>query len=401
MSLPNRNDCIGCGNCILSCSAGALTMSKDDCGNVYPVVDGEKCKECGRCEKVCPQSKVVNKNTIIRAYVGWINDDFLRKKAASGGIASALSKHFIKCCDGISNGVVMSDDYEAKHIVLGESDILKSCNSKYTFSYMGKIVTEVADALSLKRKCLFIGLPCQCAAVIAWCTANSIDTESLYVVDLACHGVSSGEYLKEHIAWVNNKNKAELRDVCFRDHEIGSKKAYVFSLKSKEGQVRYKKAVWSDDFYQIAYHTALMYRDNCYRCKYACCERTGDLTLADAYWMKNEKDNQRDYFRGASCILANTSKGIELIEKMSEHKEIIISKIDVKKAVCLVAQFHEPSKPSRLRKLFLDEYRRTNDFDQACAKVLKTESLKRRLFFWIRPNLAALLRNEKKLGRVD
>ena len=400
MMLPEKKDCSACGNCILACRYGAISLLKDDYDNLYPFIDENRCLKCGQCIRTCPQIEITYKNKPQRAYVGWSQDSMYRKMGASGGVASALTKHFLEFeKNGASSGVVLNEKYEAHHIMLNSSMAKKSSNSKYTFSYMDNIVKDVAEAIESNKKCIFIGLPCQCSALIKWCSSYEIDTNNLYIVDIACHGIPSAEYLKNHITELAKKKKTKITEVCFRDHDLGSKKAYVFSLKSEDNQICYKKAVWNDDDYQIAYHSALIYRDNCYSCKYASEKRMGDLSLADAYWMKNERENQKDYFKGATCILANTHKGIELLENMHANKEINLCEIDVEKVLKSVKQFQRPSSPSHLHDVFFKEYAERRSFDEVCKHILKGERLKRRLFLWIKPNVAALIRNERKLGK--
>lgn len=299
---------------------------------------------------------------------------------------------------GVSNGVVIDTQYEAHHTIYSEEGTDRSQNSKYTFSYMDDVADKLLLAVRDGRNACFIGLPCQCAAVRTFFDSNRESVEKLYLVDLACHGVPSGDYLNQHIRHINDKYAFVANDVCFRNHDIGTKKAYFFTLKDESEKIRYKKAVWNDDNFQIAYHSALMYRDNCYRCRYACEHRIGDITLADAPWLKNIKETQRDYFKGVSCILINSDKGLNLFKRMIEAKYIEASLMDIETAKGNITQLRKPSVPALERDLFLNEYSKSHDFDMACKKALRKQRAKRRLISWIKPNIAAALRNEKKLG---
>lgn len=46
----DRDDCIGCGLCAKTCTAGAIGMEEDD----KPLFIPERCMYCGDCIKVCP-----------------------------------------------------------------------------------------------------------------------------------------------------------------------------------------------------------------------------------------------------------------------------------------------------------------------------------------------------------
>ena len=56
---------------------------------------------------------------------------------------------------------------------------------------------------------------------------------------------------------------------------------FVFSLFDRKGEKIYSRPVLSEDVYQVGYHKALIYRENCYACLYAGEDRCGDLTISD------------------------------------------------------------------------------------------------------------------------
>lgn len=49
-----KEDCCGCSACCSVCAAAAISMKPDEEGFLYPVIDPEKCKDCGLCVRVCP-----------------------------------------------------------------------------------------------------------------------------------------------------------------------------------------------------------------------------------------------------------------------------------------------------------------------------------------------------------
>ena len=46
--------CSGCRGCEQACAVGAIRFDANAEGFMQPVVDAEKCIDCGKCLKVCP-----------------------------------------------------------------------------------------------------------------------------------------------------------------------------------------------------------------------------------------------------------------------------------------------------------------------------------------------------------
>ena len=48
-----NKDCCGCTACMNICPKGAIDMCEDEEGFKYPVINKDKCIECGLCKKIC------------------------------------------------------------------------------------------------------------------------------------------------------------------------------------------------------------------------------------------------------------------------------------------------------------------------------------------------------------
>lgn len=49
-----KDKCTGCSACYNICKHEAINMLPDELGFVHPVIDIDKCVDCGLCRKNCP-----------------------------------------------------------------------------------------------------------------------------------------------------------------------------------------------------------------------------------------------------------------------------------------------------------------------------------------------------------
>ena len=51
--------CIGCQGCVEACPYNAIDFSYNIWGEGHAVIDADKCKDCGLCERICPLSNIL------------------------------------------------------------------------------------------------------------------------------------------------------------------------------------------------------------------------------------------------------------------------------------------------------------------------------------------------------
>ena len=51
--LIDMKKCTGCRACEHICTSGAITMSRDEEGFLFPQIDPSKCIDCGLCALTC------------------------------------------------------------------------------------------------------------------------------------------------------------------------------------------------------------------------------------------------------------------------------------------------------------------------------------------------------------
>lgn len=315
------NNCAGCMACKEICTKGAITV-KDDISHFNAIIDVEKCVNCDLCHRICAQNNPPSFYKPIKWYQGWA-DRSVRINSSSGGFAATLMMNFIKK-GGIVCTCVFKNGRFGFSFIDAEESVFAAVGSKYVKSDPSDIYKEIKKCLLSGEKILFIGLPCQVATVINY--VGDKCSESLFTVDLICHGTPSSLILSRFLKEFDIDLKS-IKSIDFRkDTAFG---LHIDGKRLKPDNVR--------DKYMIGFLNSLFYTENCYHCHYAKSERVSDITIGDSWGSTLSEDEQK---KGISLALCNTEKGMTLIE----NSELFLTDVDVENAILNNHQLHEPSK---------------------------------------------------------
>ena len=299
-------------------------------GFIYPVINQEKCIDCGLCEKVCP-TQDSNKEKLLHAekqdvYAAWNNNIQLRLKSTSGGLFYALASKFI-ADRGIVYGAVMNNNLTVNHCrVLTLSDLTKLRGSKYVQSDTLDTFVKVKKDLTEGHNVLYSGTPCQIAGLKSFLRS---EYPNLYTIDLVCHGTPSPSMFKIHIQYIGNKEKQPVKSFLFRDKKNSGWRAYI----SYEFFNKKKISVTTkNDFYCHAFYNGWLSRESCYLCEFSQAKRVGDITLSD-FWggEKNYKQLRLQRKHGYNLVICNTPKGQQLFDNISGDISFLKCDISVAK----------------------------------------------------------------------
>ena len=132
MNIPVVN-CSSCGACANICARGAITMQLDADGFYRPLIDADKCVQCGVCEKVCPWTNVVENSNASRnaprTVAAYAKDESIRMESSSGGIFTVLAEKILND-GGVVVGVAQIEPTRFGHIIVdNKADLGKAATS--------------------------------------------------------------------------------------------------------------------------------------------------------------------------------------------------------------------------------------------------------------------------------
>lgn len=307
-----KKDCCGCEACANICPVSIISMRPDEEGFYYPyVVNAEKCINCYKCKKVCPMNHVVQTPGFQeKAYAGYAELEEEVKSCASGGLASAVSRGFIR-----NRGSVYGVQYDGgcRQVVFSRADreeeIERYKTSKYVQARKGDIYRRVAADLQSGQKVLFIGLPCECYALQLFLGGAA---DNLYLCALMCHGPTSQTVHMQYCNSLTRVHPGEIAEFSVRYKKDGWKPYYI-RVKFEDGYEHFEK------FEGSTYGTAFLYfkRPSCTVCRIKRWTIHADITIGDYHIAYGTEVRPNDP-NGVSSCMVHTGKGAELVANL-EH----------------------------------------------------------------------------------
>lgn len=346
--MNKKSECCGCSACFTVCPVGAVKMQEDEEGFLYPVIDREKCINCGSCDDICNFKKALNeyKGTILKCYGARLKDRDILEKSSSGGVFTALSDIFIE-----SGNMVLCSAYDIFlheirfRLIYNKDDRNSARGSVYLQSTVGKIWNEAFEVLKnhSEKKLLFIGTGCQADGFLALAEKKNM-RDRILICDMVCHGVPSTKIWKEYMCLLEKKY-GKIKYISFRDKRNGWEKPYAFA-KTEEKEISLKP-------FKRLYVSNCMMRQSCNVCPYTTIERKSDMTLGD-FWHLKERLPQYYDILGTSLVLIHTQKGIEFFEKIKSYLEWF----SCEKEDCLQKNLLSPTPVSDKREKFMKLYKK-------------------------------------------
>lgn len=336
--------CYGCGVCSVSCPCKAISIVESVEGFWVPIIDEKLCIDCGICDKVCAyvdRDYCIPKNRLddIKAYAAFNKNKEIRRDSTSGGIGYAIATYLYT-----QGYLLVGVKYDiqrniACHFVTGDLEEFKqTMNSKYIPSYTVDGFSSLMDG----RKYAIFGTPCQIDSLRRWARMKKKEQNFVFI-DLFCHGVPSYLHWKSYLSYHLKENEALINPI-FRDKKNGWH-AYTMSLQTNK---RYLSIpLQQNDFFQNIFFGNYSLNIPCYQCMYRGNKSAADIRMGDLWGGKYAKNEE-----GITGVLALTSKGIDIINGISELCDVVEEKSSIVEAGQLHFDLSIPSDREKILKSF-------------------------------------------------
>lgn len=300
-----RTECCGCEICAFSCKTGSLFIQEDEEGFRYPKIDTSKCIDCGQCIAACPMRKTTDiKSMWLGSYSGWSTSKEVHSTSSSGGFASELAQCFIEH-GGVVYGVAYDERFEnAIYIRCNDFNSLhKLRSSKYIQAKKNEIYSDILKDLKSNVSVLFIGTPCDSAAVRLKFGKYS----NLFIVSLICHGPTSNEVQKLFITKLEQTYKSKIKSFNIRYKKDGQWKPYYIEAQFYNGDTYLAPFSYSE------YDNAFRHfkRPSCTSCPFKNDKYAGDLLIGDFHSARRNTAEYHDM--GVSTVLVTSERGFQLL----------------------------------------------------------------------------------------
>ncbi|MBO7726361.1 MAG: Coenzyme F420 hydrogenase/dehydrogenase, beta subunit C-terminal domain [Thermoguttaceae bacterium] len=316
--------CSGCGMCRNLCPQNAIRMETDRDGFLSPAIDPKLCVGCRLCLARCPQRRApeLARAEKPEAYACWNLDDAQRAASSSGGMFTVYARQ-IFARGGVVFGAGYDERLKVRFAAARSAEELKPllC-SKYVQADTREIYREVKGGLETGRPVLFVGTPCQVAALYAFLDG---DPPNLYTCDFLCHGVPSPRFYRKWLGHLERVFKTSVRSVNMRS-KLCERNVMGIELRLSSSPDRALQYAWHDrgmEYLGRAFLKNYSLRKRCYTCSHVGFPRPGDVTLADFWKLGDLGTDNPEKKKGISLNLINSEKGKRLLEMSAADARFI------------------------------------------------------------------------------
>jgi coenzyme F420 hydrogenase subunit beta len=316
--------CTGCGACYYACSRQGIFLVNIESVGIRPRFDSSACAGCTDCLSICPGNSVDGDlatghdlngaeahpavGPALEVWEGYAGDPEIRFQGSSGGVLSALALYCLECEDMefvLHTGVDEAKPWANRTVQSrNRSELLARTGSRYA-------PASPCDALGLieksPRPCVFVGKPCDTAAVTMLRNQRpELDRNLGLVLTFFCAGTPSTQGTLDLVKGLDVPLQ-EVTSVRYRGEGWPGTFKVGFQGGAQERSFSYQES-WG----RLAGYRPL----RCHLCPDGL-GRVADICCGDAW---ERLDNGRD--AGRSIVVVRTLRGQEILRRAIAAKYV-------------------------------------------------------------------------------
>lgn len=323
MNIEEKNilrECTSCQVCGAVCPKEAIHIELNKDGFYRPIIDHDKCIDCGICLKACykydEQISITTEEKLkdIPVYAASAKDDDVLRNTTSGGVADILCKHLIEegyQCVGVSYD--QEKDIAINTIASTQKETDAFRGSKYIQSFTYPAFKELLGK-KVDGKYAVFGTPCHIYALDRHlCRIQK--REQFLLIDIFCHGCPSLNLWKKYVSQnILRACKQNVDSIIFRCKDRGWGN-YMISAQKNNKPIYTSKRI-NDPFFTL-YFSNLILNDSCADCKLRFSYSFSDIRLGD-FWGKIYAMNHT----GVSVVVPVSESGKKFFEQIKHQLNI-------------------------------------------------------------------------------
>jgi coenzyme F420 hydrogenase subunit beta len=308
---------MGCGACANACQSEAIQLVDILDQGIRPVVDKEKCKECGECVQVCPGVRISHQpfngqtvpelceswGPVLEVWEGYAADPEIRFKGSSGGVATALALFCLEKerVSGVLHIGANSEVPLQNVPVFSKSreELLAHVGSRYSPAAPCEKLNWIRES---RYPSVFVGKPCDVVALRKSQAVNSeLDEKIRLAISIFCAGTPATEGTYNLISELGVKSE-QVDEIRYRG--CGWPGATTVKIKGSKDQMR-----------QMAYDESwgrILSNYSQFRCR-LCPDATGefaDISCGDPWYREVQPGEE-----GWSLVVVRTERGRRILQE--------------------------------------------------------------------------------------
>lgn len=255
---------------------------------------------------------------VLELWEGFASDEQLRFAGSSGGVTSAIALHCIEQANmhGVLHITARPDAPILNHTVLSQSrnELLAAAGSRYAPASPCDGLDKVESA---PQPCVFIGKPCDVAAVAKARTIRpTLDKNLGLTISIFCAGTPTTEGTMELLRRMKIDDPTRVQRLRYRGNGWPGRMAAETDDEREEqsNDLSYDEG-WGD----------ILQKHKQWRC-HVCADHTGelaDLSIGDPWYQSNEKDDH-----GRSLIVVRTERGRRIVRDAMNAGSVQLNQVE-------------------------------------------------------------------------